>query len=217
MSSSTPAFIVSLVLDIFIGRHDIMLPICLWRVWFNVAAGPMGPASAKRGCFSTLDFEINPHIPSWMASAPWYLDASAKPSLKHQRLRDGVQAGAAQSIGGEWCSFTPNIRTVFLFYSNITIRYSRGATLGPAATKFRKGACVNCGAMTHKTHECTERPRLKGAKCLNPPQLLVSSLHAPRLLSACQNSNNDALQAHEPEHGGGRGRAGRQSRLGRQA
>ncbi len=45
-------------------------------------------------------------------------------------------------------------------------RYSRGATLGPAATKFRKGACVNCGAMTHKTHECTERPRAKGAKCV---------------------------------------------------
>ena len=89
--------------------------------------------------------EINPHIPSWMASAPWYLDASAKPSLKHQRLREGVQAGAAQSIGGEW--------------------YSRGATLGPASTMFRKGACANCGAMTHKTHECTERPRAKGAKC----------------------------------------------------
>ena len=90
--------------------------------------------------------EINPHIPSWMASAPWYLDASAKPSLKHQRLREGVQAGAAQTIGGEW--------------------YSRGATLGPAATKFRKGACENCGAMTHKTHECTERPRAKGARCV---------------------------------------------------
>ena len=100
--------------------------------------------------------EINPHIPSWMASAPWYLDASAKPSLKHQRLREGVQAGAAQSIGGEW--------------------YSRGATLGPAATKFRKGACNNCGAMTHKTHECTERPRAKGAKCVCVHGLLIRSI-----------------------------------------
>ena len=51
--------------------------------------------------------EINPHIPSWMASAPWYLDASAKPSLKHQRLREGVQAGAAQTIGGEWYCCNP--------------------------------------------------------------------------------------------------------------
>eukprot|EP01047_Picozoa_sp_COSAG01_P017093 COSAG01_NODE_896_length_12893_cov_34.635298_1_plen_230_part_00 len=31
-------------------------------------------------------------------------------------------------------------------------------------TKYRKGACTNCGAMTHKTKDCTERPRKKGAK-----------------------------------------------------
>ena len=27
--------------------------------------------------------------------------------------------------------------------------YERGKKAGPAATKFRKGACTNCGAMTH--------------------------------------------------------------------
>ncbi|CAG8449152.1 7282_t:CDS:10 [Diversispora eburnea] len=34
----------------------------------------------------------------------------------------------------------------------------------PSSTKFRKGACENCGAKTHKTNNCMERPRKLGAK-----------------------------------------------------
>ena len=56
------------------------------------------------------------------------------------------------------------------------LRDSRGGcvrrppvVLPQTVTKFRKGACSNCGAMTHKTKDCCERPRKKGAKwCVVP-------------------------------------------------
>lgn len=82
--------------------------------------------------------EINPHIPQYIAQAPWYLNRNA-PSLKHQR-----KTQETEQYDKEW--------------------YDRGATKGPAATKFRKGACTNCGAMTHTAKFCCERPRKLGAK-----------------------------------------------------
>nr|KYP34512.1 Pre-mRNA-splicing factor SLU7-A [Cajanus cajan] len=84
--------------------------------------------------------EINPHIPQYMSSAPWYLNAD-RPSLKHQK---------------KWKS-DPNYTKSW---------YDRGAKIFQA-DKYRKGACENCGAMTHDSKSCMERPRRVGAKWTN--------------------------------------------------
>ncbi|EJD52380.1 pre-mRNA-splicing factor SLU7 [Auricularia subglabra TFB-10046 SS5] len=83
---------------------------------------------------------INPHIPQYIAKAPWYLETGG-PSLDHQRR---PMYDSSSSKLDEW--------------------YARGERAGPAAKKYRKGACENCGAISHKTKECIERPRRRGAK-----------------------------------------------------
>jgi len=87
--------------------------------------------------------EINPHIPQYISQAPWYYGAN-QATLKHQRTLKKQETFAAPS---EW--------------------YQRGASAGPAARTYRKGACENCGAMTHKAKDCFERPRAKGARFTN--------------------------------------------------
>ena len=84
--------------------------------------------------------EQNEYIPSFISKKPFYLESadSENDYLEHQRLQ----------------TLTPDQSKW----------YDRGKRLGPAATKFRKGACENCGSMSHKTKECLHRPRAKGAK-----------------------------------------------------
>ncbi|MCJ1285938.1 mRNA splicing protein [Xylographa opegraphella] len=84
--------------------------------------------------------EKNEYIPTFISKKPFYIDGDDTTSdyLEHQRLQ---RAATDQS---KW--------------------YERGKRLGPAATRFRKGACENCGAMTHKTKDCLSRPRAKGAR-----------------------------------------------------
>uniref|UniRef100_A0A8D0EPR8 Pre-mRNA-splicing factor SLU7 n=1 Tax=Strix occidentalis caurina TaxID=311401 RepID=A0A8D0EPR8_STROC len=86
--------------------------------------------------------DINPHIPQYISSVPWYIDPSKRPTLKHQRPQPEKQK--QYSTSGDW--------------------YKRGVQEHAIATRYRKGACENCGALTHKKKDCMERPRKVGAK-----------------------------------------------------
>ncbi|KAI5860742.1 Pre-mRNA splicing Prp18-interacting factor-domain-containing protein [Durotheca rogersii] len=101
---------------------------------------PPPPPSRRNDKASAASKEENIYIPSFISKRPFYAGEEGDQSdyLEHQRLHK------AKDDQSKW--------------------YDRGKKLGPAATKYRKGACENCGAMTHKAKDCLSRPRAKGAR-----------------------------------------------------
>jgi len=59
---------------------------------------------------------------------------AVRPSLKHQRVQDDKKKS----------------------FNTIAEWYKKGVNEKARATKFRKGACANCGAMTHKAKNCLD-------------------------------------------------------------
>jgi pre-mRNA-processing factor SLU7 len=114
-------------------------------------APPPPPPNRRDAKASAASKEENVYIPSFISKRPFYASESLDPTapstttdtatatdyLEHQRLQ-------TTKSDTKW--------------------YDRGRKAGPAATKYRKGACENCGAMTHKAADCLQRPRKKGAK-----------------------------------------------------
>ncbi|GAA6226296.1 pre-mRNA-splicing factor SLU7 [Lates japonicus] len=119
--------------------------------------------------------DINPHIPQYISSVPWYIDPSKRPTLKHQRPQ------------------TENQR----LYSAIGDWYKRGVQENAVVTKFRKGACENCGAMTHKKKDCLERPRKVGAKYTGTG--IAPDEHSQVQLSMDYDGKRDRWNGYDPE------------------
>lgn len=116
--------------------------------------------------------DINPHIPQYIASAPFFYNTN-QPTLRHQRvLKQGQK------------------------HVPLDISIQRGVKI-QNATKYRPGACENCGAMSHKKKDCLERPRKFGAKYTNkdiaPDEVL------PLEIEHNFDSKRDRWSGYEPE------------------
>lgn len=89
--------------------------------------------------------ERNEYIPSFIQKKPFYIDdatATDDDYLEHQRLQS--QSNNTTLADTKW--------------------YDRGKLAAPKATKYRKGACENCGSMSHKVRDCLQRKRKAGAR-----------------------------------------------------
>nr|AAL29018.1 LD43674p [Drosophila melanogaster] len=115
--------------------------------------------------------DINPHIPQYISNAPWYY-GSAGPTLKHQRPQHEDEQGQLDK------------------------RAPKGLNTARIITKFRKGACENCGAVTHKRKDCLERPRKVQAKYAE--SIVVHDEHLVNEAAVNYDEKRDRWSSYDP-------------------
>ncbi len=86
---------------------------------------------------------INPHNPEFITKVPWYLGSSG-PTLKHHAIQKN----------DHFLTFAESDELI-----RKKLKAQKEAQITSSRTVYRKGACKNCGAMTHKEKDCVERPR----------------------------------------------------------
>lgn len=86
---------------------------------------------------------INPHNPDFITKVPWYLGSSG-PTLKHHNIQK-VDKFLTLSDADQLIKEKNEAQRVLDKAKHVGV--------------FKKGACRNCGATTHKEKDCIERPR----------------------------------------------------------
>jgi pre-mRNA-processing factor SLU7 len=86
---------------------------------------------------------INPHNPDFITKVPWYLGSSG-PTLKHHSIQKND-------------NFLTLNETDQLIQNKIQLQNE--LLKNNSKIVYRKGACRNCGAMSHNEKDCIERPR----------------------------------------------------------
>lgn len=86
---------------------------------------------------------INPHNPDFITKVPWYL-GNQEPTLKHHSIQKHDNL----------LSLSDTDRLIA-----DKVAAQREVKHSSSKTVYKKGACKNCGATTHKEKDCLERPR----------------------------------------------------------